>query len=324
MLATPQGYDFFDNEINGETFAVQRNTGEVFGAHLQYIIDGSVIYTPEQREYLRKKYDQKAKKEAVYTRTKGKKFFWTAAEQDYSGLDPAHMTRLIYLATYLNFEGCLVRHYPTQPITKAMLPDVLNISRSAAHEFYRAVIDKYLFDNEGILYMPKEFCFRGEMRGNAKWHKFFIAAVRELYRKTPATQHKRLGYVFKLLPYINREYNAICWNPDEQDMGKIEWMSLDDFCKLNGYSINQRARLLNEYKRLTFPTEDGEQVFCAFVTRGGDMDTAKIVVNPNVLYHGRHLESVEMLGEFCKPRKSRKQGRPLDCPDRKTENRAIS
>ena len=69
MLATPQGYDFFDNEINGETFAVQRNTGEVFGAHLQYIIDGSVIYTPEQREYLRKKYDQKAKKEAVYTRT---------------------------------------------------------------------------------------------------------------------------------------------------------------------------------------------------------------------------------------------------------------
>ena len=40
MLATPQGYDLYENEINGETFAVQRNTGEVFGAHLQYIIDG--------------------------------------------------------------------------------------------------------------------------------------------------------------------------------------------------------------------------------------------------------------------------------------------
>jgi hypothetical protein len=106
-----------------------------------------------------------------------------------------------------------------------------------------------------------------------------------------------------MIPYLNKEYNVLCWNIDEQSIDNIECMTLDEFCEEIGYSTNQRKRLIDEYKEITFPVDGIQEPFCSFVTNGSDFNDTKIYVNPRVLYKGSRMDSVRILGLFSKPRR---------------------
>ena len=53
------------------------------------------------------------------------------------------------------------------------------------------------------------------------------------------------------------------------------------------------------YAGITFDVKDHSEHFCAFVTNGLDIDMAKIVVNPRVIYKGSQAGKVDILGKFC-------------------------
>jgi hypothetical protein len=85
----------------------------------------------------------------------------------------------------------------------------------------------------------------------------------------------------------------------ETKLDKVKPLTLDEFCALVGYDPTQRGRLLRDYDAIRFDVDGRAERFCSFVTSGADLTTARIFVNPHILYHGRHPQQVQILGKFC-------------------------
>lgn len=301
-----RGYEFFSDESTGELLVLHKATGNIQPADHYVVPPGSRILTPDdQARYYAKKEKETAEAETHFYK-KGRKFFFAARDKDFHDIDAATMARLVYLGTFLGFDGTLKCYHTANPITRRDLPDILQLTKGPASQFWTAVKGTYIHEEEnGQLSLSPDFFRRGTIRndGGRSYQQFFIDAVRELYLKTPSRQHRHLGYIFQMLPYISIEYNVLCHNPEEEDMTKIQFMTVEEFCAAIGYSSNQQSRLMDLYAGITFPTgSEGEQVFCSFVSgnRKQPDHLRKIVVNPYVLYKGKHWREVQILGEFCK------------------------
>jgi hypothetical protein len=142
------------------------------------------------------------------------------------------------------------------------------------------------------------FC-RGKLSPGGRYQQFYRRAVRQLYHATPVSKHGHLGQIFQILPFVNIEYNIVCRNPMETKLDKVKPLTLDEFCALVGYDPTQRGRLLRDYDAIRFDVDGRAERFCSFVTSGADLTTARIFVNPHILYHGRHPQQVQILGKFC-------------------------
>lgn len=104
-----------------------------------------------------------------------------------------------------------------------------------------------------------------------------------------------------MLPYINYEWNTLCYNPSEKDKEKLktEAITILEFCDLIGYDKTKYKRLMNTYNEITFNINGSQQKFCAFVVQGTNLDDSHIIINPNILYSGTDKSKVEAYGIFC-------------------------
>lgn len=265
---------------------------------------GSIIYTPEQQERYKERKQREAKRilkqeELKHRRNNTPKFCFVSTEEEWSGVRPATMARLVYLATFLDYGGYLKTNLHRK-MRRSDLEGILRLKKSETYKFWNEVKDKYLLEEEnGDLSMREEFSCRGELSLGGRYQQIFVDSVRALYQKTAPTQHKYLGYVFQVLPFVNIEYNILCTNPMEKNLDLVDPISIDDFCAAVGYSKDQRARLMRVYASITFPVDGKQEHFCAFVTNGADIGSTKIFVNPHILYHGKQDVQTQILGKLC-------------------------
>lgn len=301
----PQGYDYLSDGQGGAQ-AVQRSTGEVVEAYTAIVPKGSLIYTPEDQEryHLRVQREAEAaakKAERKLRRKAGDKYYFVRSDFGGDDLQPATKARLIFLATFIEYDTGRLMRTLRIPMRWEDLPEVMNISQSEVYRFRKEVAGSYIIDHGGALFAKDTAFFRGKFARNreGRYQQFFISAVRQLYRETPANRHKYLGYVFAMLPWVNLEYNILCHNPEEQNLANIEQITVSEFCELIGYSEKNKKRLLRIYKSITFLANGKNEYFCSFVTNGADIDTAQIFINPHILYKGSKAESVMILGKFC-------------------------
>lgn len=285
----------------GERYVTDLETGEFVKLEHQEVPEGSVFLTPQElrrREEYRKMKEKEAERE--FYRKHGPRFYFALSSTRYKDLLPATMARLVYLATFLDYDGKL-KNEQKVVIKKDDLQEIMLFSsQSQVSYFWREANPKYLYEDEaGNLVMSETYFQRGKLQPGDTFQKFYIEAVRELYRKTDPRRHKYLGAVFQMLPFVNMEYNAICHNPDAKEINDIDFLTLDEFCDYINYDKSNKHRLPKMYKEITFPVGDSQEVFCAFVTDGGDIGSAKIFVNPWVLYKGDSLDKVQLLGKFC-------------------------
>ncbi len=290
---------------------VYNRTGEYDDAEMRPIVPGSRIITPAQQERIRqhkeRQREQEEKERAArkrkLSRKKGGHYFFMSAQSEYKELSPANTARLAYLATYMSYDDNTLKIRERTPMKKADLPSVLRLSASATRRFWKEASGNYInLDKEGTLYLSPEYFHRGQGAGamyNWDSQTLFNEYVKALYEQTPPNRHCYLGRVFKMLPYVNREYNALCHNPLEPELDNVEFLTLGEFCEISGYSANQQSRLMREYKDIVFPVKGRMEQFCAFVTNGGDISTSKIFINPRVIYRGADYEAVRILGKFA-------------------------
>ena len=309
--------DFYDRVIDdttAQTIGWQDNdTGELKANRTYEGPEGSVLVTPKEQERRRRLGEQlenqRARSEGRrLSRQQGGHYLFMVSEDRYEELKQSTMVRLVYLATFVRYNNSTLYIRERTPMKKADLVEVLQVSRKTADTFWKEVYDRYLFEGaDGNLHISAEFFTKGEKPKewySKEYQTVFVESVRELYRRTPTSKHGKLGAVFQMLPYLNKEYNVLCWNPDEQDIGKIECMTLDDFCLQIGYATNQRVRLTKEYKEITFAVDGEQEPFCSFVTSSlSEFDDVKIYVNPRVIYKGSCMDRVRILGLFSKPSK---------------------
>lgn len=299
-----EGYEYFKNE-NGETMAIETATGEIVDTFWTCLPVGSQIKTPDgvtiQRNYLQQKTQNHLKRIA---NSELGKFFFISNQEEFKDLLPQTVTRLIYLNTFIRYGDNKLMKTERTPMEKSDLAKILGVSKAAVTKFWKEVSPKYVEEKENNLIFTNTNVFirrklnqRGEFN---PYQKFYINGIRKLYEATAVSQHKHLGYVFKMLPYINLEFNVLCRNPLETDLERIEPLSLKEFCDEIGYDTSQINRLLNIYKKLTFDVKGKQESFCAFVFDGIDRNKSKIFVNPNVLYNGSNYQRVKILGMFCR------------------------
>lgn len=138
----------------------------------------------------------------------------------------ADLTRLIMLATYLNYDNVLT--YNKQPMTKSKMMEVLKLPQRTFFRFFdnEVKLKNILQGQDGSYYINKKFAYKGKLdvqeTGNTR---VYIDYMRELYNKTSSREHYKIAYLFLLLPYVNIKYNIICSNPLETDESLIDPLS---------------------------------------------------------------------------------------------------
>ena len=298
------GYDYRENE-DGSIQAVSLKTGEVSDAVHALIPPGSAIITPEDfaANNQRKRQQREFFLQKQIMGQLGK-FCFLAINNSLNCLPPATAVRLIYLSSYLRYDtDCL---YITQriPMKVSDLQKVMGLSNATIRRFLERVCPSYLsVDHDENLHINTTIFRRGTLPKKDRlgaFQKVYIEAIRCLYRATPISNHKQLGYIFLMLPYINIQHNVLCKNPYETDILHVEPLTVREFCVLIGHSYSTVARLREAYSRICFSVNGQQELFCAFVSAENRLDNARIFVNPHVFYSGSDPEQVEVLGYFCK------------------------
>lgn len=302
--------EFLDDE--GKKTYKDRLTGKEYESITQNVEcpKGSkiVVYHPAQLEAMDRKNQQKIER----VRNRDLNFYFVLSKDRRGVLEPQTIARLFYLATFLHSNDNILRYDSGTAIKRAEMAKLMELSNSTIDSFLKEVVGRYIFrQTDGSMAISSDF-FRGQMAGHIKqgtdnsYQKIFIKSLRELYCQTPASKHRYLGYLFLLLPFINWEYNVLCWNAEEGDIDKINPMSLSDFCSVIGYDDNggrNSQKLVNAYSQLRFVFRGREMDVCAYLD---NVTTGKkyFVVNPNVIYRGHDRRKVEAFGVFfpCKAR----------------------
>ena len=307
IIKQDQDYTYLKTD-DGDKLAVDNRTGERLNAVEILVPSGTNSYTPEQqRQYKERKEKEAERNLRRQSRNKLGNFYFAQSEKACFDVSPQTITRLIYLGTYLKYETRQLFKTQREPMKKSDLPEILNLSKESIYIFWIATEGKYIREDANKNLFLSEHFYRGNLkeylRSSGKYKSFqqiYIDAVRKLYRETPITKHNSLGYIFKMLPYINWEYNILCWNPSETELEKIDLMNLDELCKLVGYDKSQRSRLMRAFDSLNLECCGKKQRFCTFVSGDYRSGTVRIFVNPHILYRGNSWEQVELLGLFFK------------------------
>lgn len=289
--------------------AVKEGTGEIVEGTYQPIEYGSKVITPEQLQAQRDYAIRKRELNDLHNALKefGGKFFWANGAEQFKDIDPATVVRLFYLLTYLQYDDYSLRISKSkEPFKKSQLAKILGVSKRTADYFWKEVSPKYLIECDGYIFAVKNNIFirgelsRDEIQIKLDYFRIYCLGVRELYKACLPSDHKRLGYIFQILPYINREYNIICHNPYETDINQIKPMNIREFCELIGYSIANANKLFQTYKEIRFRVDDHTERFVSVVYDGLNKMTGKLIINPRILYHGSDYNKVEVLGLFYK------------------------
>lgn len=273
------------------------------------VVEGSRITTPEELDEMRRRRKAAEKREQIETfkhsradanTPLGRDFYFIPTREQFGALAPETVTKLIYLNTFNNLGGNRLMRTHKTPMYKGDLQDVLKLSRSTMYRFWKEVSPLYISENaEKVLISNRDVFKRGKLRKKEteSYMKFWIKGTRALYEAADIKYHDKLGYLFKLFPYINIEWNILCY-PEyvfETELDRIELLPLDEFCRLSGFDYTHVNTLKEYYREITFPVNGRNEMFCAITE-----NTNRICINPHVLYSGSSFEKVEGFAALCR------------------------
>lgn len=209
------------------------------------------------------------------------------------------LTKLVYISTYLGYDGFLVTDNH-RAMSKDLLNKKLGISKNVFNKLYDKLINvDILQEKNGAIHINKKYFVKGKLKDVPSKYtatRIYIDGIRELYDKISVRQHRQLGFLFRLIPYLNIEYNIVCYNPYEKDLQCIEPMPLKDIAERLGYSDDHLNRVTNELLKLK--TVNGKGVI-GMAFNKDDRRSYKVYVNPAVIYKGENYKAVEVLEKLA-------------------------
>lgn len=297
-----------ENNLRFRLFKEDVRTGEVVEeANLEEydIIDKEKARrAKEQREARSKKY---------FEGRTGDAFVWAVYKLSSSlmaDLSAKYVSMLFYLATYTDYKGYLSTG--KKLINKKQLPKILRVSDTTAFRFWKALNKAGIAkeDAEGKLSLDEQYFRRGYLykrviavsaEQNMYFSRAYVRHIRDVYENADSGSRNTLGYLFQMLPFVNREFNIVCHNPEEADMDKVLPMTFGEVCEAIGYDPENANRLLRELLKITF-CADGQKP-CGIVGFGGaknpyNITGFKLFVNPCVFYAGSQENKAKILKAF--------------------------
>ncbi|RSL29117.1 hypothetical protein D7Z54_32935, partial [Salibacterium salarium] len=129
---------------------------------------------------------------------------------------------------------------------------------------------RIITEADGEYYVNQRYHFRGAF-SDQHVVKSYITKVKQVYREVKAAD---IGLMYRMLPYVHMETNALCDNPFEKNPQKIRWFSRKELAEAIGVNPATLGRRL---PKMTF----GDEYVIARIKVGG---SERYTFNPNVFY----------------------------------------
>lgn len=287
-----------------EMLLIDPDTGSVTGLE-----PGTAIKSPAQQQSSKEYFERKNQQLQDSLNEQVKKYFRKSQFADLGSyillrvkmipndISAADLGRLVYLATYSDYHNRLMLN-ERRVMHRKDLPEVMNLKERKNREFLSEMINKkHIAEKNGELFISDSFLYRGEMkerRYNQKM-KLFIRSVRNLYKHLDSRRHSYFGVIVQLIPYVNRRYNILCWNPEEQDIDQVDSLSITDVCKILNRDPKNYDDLLEAITGLIFDVSGYKQAACSCISFESGY---RIIFNPRLMYIGQDYHEVEVLCTF--------------------------
>lgn len=207
------------------------------------------------------------------------------------------LVRLIYLSTICDYDGVLP--------PKSVIKKKLKLSDKYWSYFFKEMRSNNLIledEETGALCLNKDFFIKGslkEMSDKRDCTRLFCNFIQDVYDACDNIKSiNQISYLYKLIPFVNRRTNIVCYNPKEQDPEKVYPITLGEFCDMIGYSRKNARRLVSDLLSLKC---NGQNLIGFFVTNL-NQTSWKIIVNPNIYYGGQndkiYKEQIALLTDY--------------------------
>ena len=267
---------------NRELIWLDRDTGEIEPAYGEFRsmeqIQASAKYRANEK---RQKFESD--------------FTWIIFEYGkelFPNLKEKHLTRLIYLSTFCDYNGMLP--------PKKVLKDKLDLSNKYWSEFMKEMKEReIIIEQDGQIYLSQKFFAKGSLETTHSHTRLFNKFIRDIYEKCDNIKTlNQIAYLYRLIPFVNRRTNMVCSNPNEQDPERVHPITLGEFCDMVGYDKKNARRLAADLLELKC---NGQNLIGSFVTNL-NQTTWKIIVNPRIYYGGEndniYKQQLELLMKY--------------------------
>lgn len=221
-------------------------------------------------------------------------------------LDLANISRIIYLATYMDYNSSqnnmLVKHAQCnkiEPLTRDDIKMLLKLSDTSFKSFLKNTKENnLLFEDKKKFYINPEYFTKGEVKFNpSEYTRLYIDTVRDLYERTTPRQHKQLSYIFQLIPKLHYESNILCHNPHETDLSQVRKMNLKDIAgwlNVNTDDNKNTTRLKKDLLKY-YLMRNGEKHYALkyVIVQSSTGVIDYFVVNPEIVWSGNNIEQVK-------------------------------
>lgn len=214
------------------------------------------------------------------------------------GLKKQYIIRFLYLCTYMDYKNNLLygnAKGDDRYMLEKDLKEVLKLGKTETLNTKNILIANGLIkinENNNISIIS-DYCLKGTIPNNKRKLdkiRIFKNAIQELYDKAKPSEHKKLGLLIELLPYINLKFNVVCENPECELWSEIIPISLTKLANLMGYSNNKTSTQKLKYGLFNIIV-NGEMAIMIHQTAKG----AFVTVNPRTYYKGTTLADVKFL-----------------------------
>lgn len=301
--------------MNKLIFCVDEQTGELIPAdqnkYVIYDVDMLSAYKAKTQKELRMEYGMRAAKP-------GDRFIWFGYRV--GGLwmpefPVADVSRIVFLTTYLSYRGYLTGDNH-RALSKKAVKRLLGLSASKFYAFWNLALESHLLDEKDGKIFPDHGTFRkgilrkAEIARKAESGRYvtrlYIDGIRRLIDGPYSQSAKVAGYIFQLIPFVNREFNIVCHNPLETDLNKVNPMTFPELCDLVGYHKQNAHRMRGQLTGMKITVDGVEQQAVSYENYPSGSLKYGIFINPNIYYAGGDSAAVELLGAF------RRRDRRLD------------
>lgn len=232
----------------------------------------------------------------------GNFFFYFYNKLDALEIEDQYKIRFIYLASFLDYNSDIIIDKTTGKkvsLSYDGLKSYLNLSDREFKYTIKAFKDNNLIYKDGVYYkINTDYAIKGENKKiNDKYTRVFIDTIRDLYINTKPRNHKQLYYFFKLLPYVNLQFNVITNDITNEVQCSIKPLSMKDICNIIGLNPENKKRIYNSLK--TFQIGE-EYVICKHEIN--NMEAYSI--NPKLYYMGTQIENLLYLTNLFEMSKS--------------------
>jgi hypothetical protein len=209
----------------------------------------------------------------------GRKSDFTAANmrnlhEVYDVLTTAQCGYLMRLQCNVSYDGGTLVNSDKSPMTKRDMMKALQLERKRQtfYDFFRACESHDIIrQDERGFNVNERYHFKGAF-DDTYVVKSYTAKIKRVYREVKAAD---IGLIYRMLPFVHYETNALCANPFEVNPGMIRWFSRRELADAIGVDPATLGRRLPNMKF------DGEYVV-ARIKVGSEPE--RYTFNPSVFY----------------------------------------